>query len=113
MVKKVDWYYMRGGWTTCTKASKFLEAKNIQIKETVSANKKLQEKHARALLKAANSLIAAKGKKVEEFDTREKISKDSVAAMLGTTGNMRAPTIVAGKKLIVGFNEEVFEKAFG
>jgi hypothetical protein len=49
-----------------------LEAKNIQIKETVSANKKLQEKDARALLKAANSLIAAKGKKVEEFDTREK-----------------------------------------
>ena len=77
------------------------------------SQQKLQEKDARALLKAANSLIAAKGKKVEEFDTREKISKDSVAAMLGATGNMRAPTIVAGKKLIVGFNEEVFEKAFG
>ena len=90
-----------------------MEAKNIKVKETVSANKKLQEKDARALLKAANSLIAAKGKKVEEFDTKERISKDSVVAMLGATGNMRAPTIVAGKKLIVGFNEEVFEKAFG
>ena len=32
--------------------------------------------------------------------------------MLGATGNMRATTIVAGKKLIDGFNEEGFDKNF-
>lgn len=30
--------------------------------------------------------------------------------MLGTTGNLREPTIRTGDTLIVGFNEEVFTK---
>ena len=29
-------------------------------------------------------------------------------AMLGPTGNLRAPTIRKGKTLLVGFNEEVY-----
>ncbi len=28
--------------------------------------------------------------------------------MLGPTGNLRAPTIIKGKKLLVGFNEKVY-----
>ena len=31
----------------------------------------------------------------------------AVAAMLGPTGNLRAPTLRVGKTIIVGFNEEV------
>ena len=33
MAKGVAWYYFRKGWTTCVKASKFLEANNIEIKD--------------------------------------------------------------------------------
>jgi arsenate reductase-like glutaredoxin family protein len=33
--------------------------------------------------------------------------------MLGATGNLRAPTIRAGKKLLVGFNEDVYREVFG
>lgn len=29
--------------------------------------------------------------------------------MLGPTGNLRAPTLCIGKKLIVGFHEEVYQ----
>ncbi|UCE58999.1 MAG: hypothetical protein JSU63_16340 [Phycisphaerales bacterium] len=32
--------------------------------------------------------------------------------MLGTTGNLRAPTIRSGKTLLVGFNEEVYAGEF-
>ena len=32
-----------------------------------------------------------------------------VTAMLGPTGNLRAPTLVVGKTLLVGFNEEAYE----
>ena len=43
-----------------------------------------------------------------------KIGRDSatwvVDAMLGPTGNLRAPTIRKGKKIIVGFNEDVFSE---
>jgi len=33
--------------------------------------------------------------------------------MLGATGNLRAPTIRVGKKLLVGFNEDVYSEVFG
>ena len=39
--------------------------------------------------------------------------QDAVQAMLGPTGNMRAPTLRVGKSLLVGFNEEVFIQKFG
>jgi len=56
-------------------------------------------------------VIVAKGKKVSEF-AGGRASKDVVDAMLGPTGNLRAPTIRRGKTVVVGFNEEAFEKAF-
>jgi hypothetical protein len=33
--------------------------------------------------------------------------------MLGPTGNLRAPTIRRGKTVLVGFNDETFEKVLG
>lgn len=113
MAKKVDWYYFRKGWTTCNKASKFLEARHIDIKETVLASKKLQAEDSKALLQAAGKLIALKGKKITKFKGGSDTSEEAVDAMLGPTGNMRAPTIRIGKTLIVGFNEEVFLEVFG
>ncbi len=39
--------------------------------------------------------------------------KDVIEAMLGPTGNLRAPTIRRGKTVLVGFNEELFAEVFG
>ena len=36
-----------------------------------------------------------------------------VEAMLGPTGNLRAPAIRAGKTVLIGFNEEVFADVLG
>jgi hypothetical protein len=33
--------------------------------------------------------------------------------MLGPTGNLRAPTLMVGKKVIVGFNEDLYGDVFG
>lgn len=55
-------------------------------------------------------MIVAKGKKVDEFKPGGKAGKDVVDAMLGPTGNLRAPTIRRGKTVLVGFNEDVFTK---
>ena len=65
------------------------------------------------MLKPASKLIVAKGKKVNEFSVAESVSKDAVTAMLGPTGNLRAPTLKVGKTLLVGFNEEVYSDVFG
>ena len=89
-----------------------MEASNIDIKETVPASRKLQADDARALLKTANKLIVAKGKKVNEFTLGARLGKDVVEATLGPTGNLRAPTIRVGKTMMVGFNEESYSELF-
>ena len=53
-------------------------------------------------------MIVAKGKKVDDFSVTGKPSGDAVQAMLGPTGNLRAPTARVGGTLVVGFNEEVY-----
>ena len=39
--------------------------------------------------------------------------KEFVEAMLGPTGNLRAPTLTVGKTVVVGFDQAMFEKVFG
>ena len=58
-------------------------------------------------------MIVAKGKKISEFKPGGKAPKEVVEAMLGPTGNLRAPTIRRGKTVLVGFNEEVFAERLG
>lgn len=86
---------------------------DVSIKEQIPASKKLAEKDARELMKSASKLHVAKGKKLSEFKAGARPHAEAVAAMLGPTGNLRAPTIVLGKTLIVGFNEELFTKLLG
>lgn len=90
-----------------------MEANNIDIEETIPASRKLQADDARKLLRGANKLVVARGKKVSEFELGGRVSGDAVAAMLGPTGNLRAPTAVAGKTVLVGFNDEAYSGAFG
>ena len=45
---------------------------------------------------------------------KDKPTDDELMAhMLGTTGNLRAPTVVRGKTVLVGFNEEIYGEVFG
>lgn len=90
-----------------------MAASSIDIKEQIPASKKLQAADAKTLLDSASKLIVAKGKKVTEFKGKDAKSDAAVAAMLGPTGNLRAPTMRVGKTLVVGFNEEAFGGVFG
>jgi len=90
-----------------------LEANKVQIKESVPASRKLQAADAKDLLKGAAKLIVAKGKKTTEFAVSGGISEEAVAAMLGPTGNLRAPTAKVGKTVLVGFNDEAYSGTFG
>ena len=81
--------------------------------EIVPASRKLGKKDAAALAKAASKLYVAKGKKVEEWKPAGKADAAAVAAMLGPTGNLRAPCLRVGKTVIVGFNEDLYEAIFG
>ena len=79
----------------------------------MSASSKLGRSDAAAIAKASSKLIVAKGKKLDEFKTAGKAPKAAVDAMLGPTGNLRAPCLRVGKTVLVGFNEDVYSEIFG
>ena len=67
------------------------------------------------VLEGVQQVFVAKGKKSTELDLgKDAPSADELAKLLlGPTGNLRAPTVRSGKKLLVGFNEEIYGKVFG
>jgi arsenate reductase-like glutaredoxin family protein len=83
------------------------------VKTIANANKEKKGRaEALALAKAANVIHIAKGKKRVTFDMKKDAPDDDtlVSQMLGPTGNLRAPTIVQGKTVYVGFNEEAYRE---
>jgi len=78
----------------------------------VPASRKLGKSDAAALAKAASQVFVAKGKKVASWKPAGKAAADLVAAMLGPTGNLRAPCLKVGKTVIVGYNDDLYEQIF-
>ena len=87
-----------------------MDANGLEPKETVPASRKLGRSDALELAKKATTVIVAKGKKVSTFKPKGKPMKEVIDAMLGPTGNLRAPVVRAGKTLLVGFNEDEYRQ---
>jgi hypothetical protein len=69
---------------------------------------------ALALARTVERVVVAKGKKVTVFDMKTPPDDDTLAAaLLGPTGNLRAPTLRLGETLIVGFGEPAYEQELG
>jgi len=89
-----------------------LEDHGIEAGELVPASRKLGEAEARQLIRDAAKVWIAKGKKFEAFEGGS-ADDEIVGRMLGSTGNLRAPTIRAGNRLLVGFNEDTYRDVLG
>lgn len=84
--------------------------------EEIDARKvRYGDSEALDLLDGKTTLHVAKGKKVTEVDLRKDRPEDDVLTglMLGPTGNLRAPTLIVGKKVVVGYNEDLYNDVFG
>ncbi len=90
-----------------------MDANKLEAVEVVPASKKLGRKEAAELAKSAARVIVAKGKNVQRFQPGGKAPADLVEAMLGPTGNLRAPTLRVGKTVLVGFDEATFREVLG
>jgi hypothetical protein len=90
-----------------------MDANELRPQETVSASRKLGRDAAEQLLAGASKLMVAKGKNVRTWKLSGKPPAEAVDAMLGPTGNLRAPTLRVGKTIVVGFDAEMFESVFG
>ncbi len=81
----------------------------------VDAKKETHGKpEALEILQQVSKLVAARGKKISEinFGKDESTEDEILKLVLGPTGNLRAPTLRVGKKLVVGFNEEMYDAVF-
>lgn len=79
--------------------------------EIVDARKeKFDRDEAWNLLKNADRIFAARGKKFREFspgsDDREALLK----AVLGPSGNLRAPALKVKEGFLVGFNPDLYDE---
>ena len=66
------------------------------------------------MARSATTVVVAKGKKVVTFDMASPPDDDTLAAaMLGPTGNLKAPTLRVGGTLLVGFGEAAYAEVLG
>lgn len=87
----------------------------MKVTEEIDARKvRYGDSDALELLEGKSVLHVAKGKKVTKVDLRKDRPDDAalVGMVLGPTGNLRAPTLVVGKNVIVGFNEDLYSEVF-
>ena len=85
-----------------------MDAHRLVPDDVMLASKKLGRDDAVALARECRTVVVAKGRKVATFDVSGEPGDELVNAMLGPTGNLRAPTLRSGKTLLVGFNEEQY-----
>ncbi len=85
----------------------------MQIKSEADAKKETKAREdALELINGVSKVVVGKGKKVTHFDLKkESYSEEEILkAVLGPTGNLRAPTLLKGKTLIVGYNDEMYQE---
>jgi len=100
---------------SCNRSQGYLADQDISIKSETSASAKLGADKARELIAASTKIVVMKGKKVTEFNLKKDnpTEEELLKVMLGTTGNLRAPTIQRGKTLLVGFNADQYDNILG
>ncbi|MCI5121968.1 MAG: hypothetical protein D3908_12400 [Candidatus Electrothrix sp. AUS4] len=91
-----------------------LTEKGIVPEEVVDARKeKIAEDDAWVLIGAARELIVGRGKKFEIFHPAQDEKEVILKACLGRTGNLRAPALKMGKRMVIGFNDAMYEQFVG
>lgn len=77
----------------------------MTVAEQVSASKKYGADEASELLSQVDTVFVTKGRAIVELAADDDQLPD---ALLGRTGNLRAPALRQGKRLFVGFPKEGF-----
>lgn len=91
-----------------------LHRQNIIPHQVVDARKEaLAGEEAWKLLTGVSEIIVASGKKCLRFDPRQNSKEEILHQTLGRTGTLRAPTLLVGDRLLVGYNEALYTQFLG
>ena len=69
---------------------------------------RIDEQQAWALLKGAESVTVAKGKKVQRLVPTQAGKQEILKNAMGPSGNLRAPTYRVGNTFVIGFNPDLY-----
>jgi hypothetical protein len=102
---------------SCTKSREFLESGGWTVSGTVvdASKERKGRDEALALARTAEQVVVARGKNVVVFDMKKAPPDEDAlaAALLGPTGNLKAPTLRQGNTLLVGFGPAAYERVLG
>lgn len=113
---KIDWLYCRKNCESCEKAQAFFDRRKVTAEKTDDARKtRFTPQAAVALAKSAHTLYVSKGKQVVRVDLKKNTPADAEleALIIGPSGNLRAPSFIAGKNMMVGFHEPTYAELLG
>ncbi len=83
--------------------------KSAEINQRDDARKKqIHADDAWEIIRKYKTVLVSKGKKTIEYQTGNENRDDILKAVLGRSGNLRAPSIEIDGKLIVGYNEALY-----
>jgi len=84
--------------------------RQAKIEQTIEARReKIGPKAAWEMIRKKEAVVIAKGKKRLTFVPDEKNREEILKAAMGRSGSLRAPSIDTGEKMIIGFNEGIYE----
>jgi len=101
---------------TCKRTQGFLAKHRVTPAETVNATRQtIRGRAALAVARGIDSLVVTRGRKLIEVDLkRDRPSDDELLKLLlGPSGNLRAPTLRSGRRLVVGFDEQAYADLLG
>ena len=78
------------------------------VEDRPSRKRPLTDDEARKVLSNIDEVTIAKGRKATTFPAAEV----NIAQMKGPTGNFRAPMLVTGKRMLVGFSADTLQEWF-
>ncbi|PLY11836.1 MAG: hypothetical protein C0624_01325 [Desulfuromonas sp.] len=62
------------------------------------------------MLKDAEKISVAKGKKIQTFDNVAAQKDEVLKNAMGPSGNLRAPTYRVGNSFVIGFNPDLYQE---
>ena len=87
-----------------------LDTHNLQAESRTDARKEKMEAEAVwELMGSAKRIVVAKGTRVETFVPTEDTQESILKAVMGRSGNLRAPTMRTGDVFLVGYNDMLYQ----
>ncbi len=115
-VTDITWYYHRQECAICRCSQRFFESRGLPVTKRILADEqRLSAEDVQDLVHKVKEIWVARGAKIARFDMLEAPPGNQALLnlILAPSGNLRAPAVLVGERLVVGFHEDAYQQIFG